>query len=198
MRATLIVALLTCAPETLAHNTSRTDHPLAIGDAYDRLRVFNDCSDIQPTVKMSGDDLPTMATHVYEMTKAVIENRLRATGLYTKEGGTELVFSAQISRGSLHTDLSFHKPMADSYSEEVILLPTWRREFTQTYDDGMDIPYAAGVFIDKFMHDYLEVNEVPCRKKGVASAHYAHEDEMRRKAKAGELNAVEALLYTDD
>ena len=146
--------------------TSQADRALAQEvSSLDRFRLFNECRPMRLLV----ESLPADAAEL-GLTKAsiqvAVESRLRSARLYDSEStfGPYLYVNVNVVGRAFHASLEYNKLVRDPASDVPGTATTWDIRSTGTH--GADSSYilsAISELMDRFLVEYLRVNESACK-----------------------------------
>ena len=129
----------------------------------DRFELFNNCEPMRLVVEELYDD-ETEIGLTEERLRFVAESRLRAARLYTADrGGPFLYVKVNVVGPAFSASLEYRKRLLDSASGVSGMATTWDTGATGTH--GQDAAYivtALSGFLDRFLTEYLRVNEKAC------------------------------------
>lgn len=95
--------------------------------------------------------------------RAALESRLRAAHLYQADALNVLAIEILVSsKGIAVADIEYHKMLYDPASEDVGLASTWGWSIS---DHSSAIYSFIAETVDKFLAEYLRVNEVACQQR---------------------------------
>ncbi len=149
----------------------------------DQFLLFTNCQPLGVIVRENkeGDTLGLTKADI----QAAVESRLRSARLYTpKFAIPHLDIGLVIIGDAFSITMHLIKRLSDdTYSRMYGLAVTWRNGYTGTHGGGFTggnlILSSLSQLLDRFIADYLRVNEVACvKKKGESS------DEMRQRPQA--------------
>ena len=152
---TVALALVLAAPSGAAEKVSQAD----------RFRLWNDCRSMGLLVV----DLPKSATEIGLTKDAVtvaVRSRLRAARLYRADDGVPfLPVTVTVFGSAFDVSVAYIKWVKDRASGISSGAITWTRGSTGTH--GRDASYilsSVSQKVDKFIDEYLRVNEAACGK----------------------------------
>ena len=144
----------------------------------ERFELFNECRPMDLTVLFLDLDGGTGLTK--DRIQTMAESRLRAARLYDADAETLLgVYVVLDGAGAFKWEVIYYKPLYDAVSGETLTRKTWISE----NNAGVGIQFRSGIFrlsydthggdadvimqglserLDKFILEYLRVNEASC------------------------------------
>ena len=136
--------------------------------ASDRFRLFADCGPMFLIVGGLSEDA-TKTGLTKESIQAAGESRLRSARLYIGANTAALQYlyiAVNVVGGGFSVGLEFSKWVFDSLSGEELYAVTWGADSTGTHggDSGFLLS-AVSQHLDKFLVEYLRVNEEACGKR---------------------------------
>lgn len=132
----------------------------------ERFELCYVCSPMGLVVEFLHDDAKVIGL-TRERLQAAAESRLRAARLYTEYPagvtGSLLYVNASVVGPAFDLSLEFHKPLFDPVSSVARPTMTWRAAVTGTHS-GLSgfIVHSLSQELDKFLADFLRVNEKHC------------------------------------
>ena len=138
----------------------------------ERLKFFNVCEPFYLVIEDLNDDAKEIGL-TKDRVQNLIESRLRSARIY-KDGSAYLPITftrpylyvnINVVGRAFSVSLEFKKPVTDEY-EHAGLAPTWDVSSTGTH--GKDPRFIVSVLselMDKFLVEYLRVNETACEKR---------------------------------
>ena len=152
---TVALAFVLAAPSSAAEKVSQAD----------RFGLWNDCR----TMGLVVEDLPKSATEIGLTKEAVtvaVRSRLRAARLYRADAGVPfLPVTVNVVGSAFGISVAYLKWVKDRASGISSGATTWTRGSTGTH--GRDASYilsSVSQKVDKFIDEYLRVNEAACGK----------------------------------
>ena len=130
-----------------------------------RFQLFNDCRPIDLAVEGLSEDARKIGLTKESLITAA-ESRLRSARLYDAEASNHIYINVNVVGMALNVLLEYNKELLDLSSGEFGTAMTWRTGSTGTH--GRDASYirsAVSEKIDKFLVEYLRVNEEACEKR---------------------------------
>ena len=159
MRQQLVfVAVLAC---TLPRPAASQDVP----EGYARFQFLNECKPMGLVV----DPLPPDAAAIgitQDRIRTLAESRLRAARLFSDDLlPAHLQVTVKVLRLAFAVDFRFNKLLYDPVSNEAWPAATWGNGATGTHGgDGDYITQSLSRMMDRFLVEYLRVNEDACRR----------------------------------
>ena len=137
----------------------------AVGDRFD---LFNECAQINLMVENLSDDAADIDL-TKDRVQTLAESRLRAARLYDAEARPYLyvrvgmLVSDDRHGGAYTIEVSFNKPLRDGMLELDGFASTWDTGTYGTHSgDTSFIMQGLSEALDKFVFEYLRVNEKSC------------------------------------
>ena len=144
--------------------------PCAVGDTFEerikRFELFNTCSPMGLFVV----DLESSAKKIgltKEAVQATVESRLRSARLYaSEEFKSHLFVEVLVIRNAFSITLRYNKVVYEPVSGESLAAITWIKGGTGVHgDDAGYILSHLSQYMDRFILEYLRVNEDACEKR---------------------------------
>ena len=130
---------------------------------FDRFRLFNNCESMFLLVESLGDDAADIGL-TKERLQVAAESRLRGARLFTLDRNRPYLYvNVNVSSRAFSTSLVYTKNMRDLATGITGAASAWERGLTGTH--GKDAEYVVSslsVLLDKFLTEYLRVNESAC------------------------------------
>jgi len=131
--------------------------------AYDRFQLWNDCGPVGLLV----EGLPNDAADI-GLTKDAIEtavrSRLRAARIYESSADPYLYVNVNVFGHAFSISIYFNKPLFDAASATTGYAITWNTGFTGYSRDASYIISGISQGTDRFIDEYLRVNEAACTR----------------------------------
>lgn len=130
-------------------------------ERWDRFRLLNECQPVDLSVGVEGDAEEFGLSE--EMVATAARSRLRAASLYDQNSYPYVLVYVHIAARAFSVSLEFNKLLYDEISEQAFSATTWSTGSTGTH--GSDAQYVlSSVYrhTDKFIDEYLRVNEEAC------------------------------------
>lgn len=128
-----------------------------------RFQLFNECRPVSLVV----EHLPSDATAVSltrERIRTLAESRLRAARLFSGPALQYLYVNVNVSGPAFSTRIAFNKRVFDPVSRETGSAATWNAGVTGRHGgNGGYIMQHLSEALDRFVLEYLRVNEDACR-----------------------------------
>ena len=144
---------------------SQADRALAQEvSSLDRFKLFNECRPMHLIL----ESLPADAAEI-DLAEAsiqvAVESRLRSARLYDSElTGPYLYVNVNVVGRAFNTSLEYNKPVHDLASDVTGVASTWDIGFTGTHGGGSNyILSTISELMDRFLVEYLRVNEAACK-----------------------------------
>ena len=156
MAASLAVALVS---STAVGETS------AFEEQYARFKLFADCGPMLLVVEELTEPAKKIGL-TEEAIQAAAESRLRSARLYSAGADPYLYIQVNVVGGGFSVILKYKKLVSDPLSGEEMYAATWDTGSTGTHsgNPGFILSIASGL-LDKFLVEYLRVNEEACGKR---------------------------------
>ena len=165
-----LVVLVVALP-SLASAQGRDLLPGIGPSSSDRFRLSNECAPIDLLVE-GLDDAAAYIGLTKERIQTLAESRLRAARLYDAEAEPCLYVrvgvmnSENVRGGAFIIEISFRKYLYDAISEHSASVETWATGGFGTHNgDGDDADFilqSLSEYFDRFVLEYLRVNEAAC------------------------------------
>ena len=132
----------------------------------DRFKLYNACRPIVLVVEdVSYDAFAIGLTK--DRVKLATESRLRAARLYTEDSAKAtyawLYVTANVYRAAFSLTVEYRKRLFDPVSGETWFATTWNKSITGSHGDNPGfIVQDLSEKVDKFLVEYLRVNEKDC------------------------------------
>ena len=134
-------------------------------ERVDRFELFADCRPMRLVVEHLHSDASKIGL-TEESLQAAAESRLRSARLYNSEALPYLYINVNVVGHAFSINLSFKKMVHDRLSDITNLAATWDTNFTGTH--GGDSGYILSLVsrgMDRFILQFLRLNEVACEKR---------------------------------
>lgn len=134
-------------------------------EQYERFRLYTSCAPVALLV----EGLPTNATEIglfEDDILTTVRSRLRGARIYSSEAKHEpyLYVNVNVVGLSFNIRVELNKPVTDLETKLIYPAPTWQRGTTGTHAKDSDyILQSIGMLMDKFIDEYLAVNESACK-----------------------------------
>ena len=145
----------------------------------ERFELFNECRPMDLMVLMAEHDDTAAIGLTKDRIQTMAESRLRAARLYDADAETLLgVYVVVDGAGAFKWEVNYYKPLYDAVSGETLTRKTWisesnwfgirlrsgiRRLSYDTHGGDADvIMQGLSERLDKFILEYLRVNEASC------------------------------------
>ena len=130
-------------------------------------RLFNGCASVGLVIEKMQADAAKIGLTAEDI-QAAVESRLRSARIYTDDAlvtftGGWLYLSINVMKQFFDIGLSFNKKVFDPLTEVTLPAITWRIDTVGTHgmDAGFILSSLSG-FVDRFLVEYLRVNEPAC------------------------------------
>ena len=150
----LAVALLT------AGSTTAQEETVTVVDKFD---LWNECGRMTLVVEELDDDATAIGL-VREDIVVAVRSRLRSARIYTAERyGPSLYVNVNVTPRAFNVSIKYRKIVYDPVSEITLIATTWDTGGAGTHgDDAGFILSAVSQHTDRFIDEYLRVNEEAC------------------------------------
>ena len=159
-RIILYLAIFLCLSSTHAFAGKK------IPDASKRFELFTHCMSIDLLVEVSTRHSSKIGL-TKESIQNITESRLRSARIFSNEiRGGFLVVGVYVIGQAFTVRVEFAKRFIDPLSDELGIATTWETSATGTHgnDPGFILSSVSG-FMDKFLVEFLRVNDEACRNK---------------------------------
>ena len=129
-----------------------------------RFMLYTDCSPVQLIVGDADEEAAEIGL-TKEMVVRTARSRLRAARIYTSDPNARFVLSVDANIVSLgfSIDVAFLKPVMDTVTGVQGIAVTWQTAGLGLAKSGSDIVHVLSEHMDRFIDEYLEVNEDACQ-----------------------------------
>ena len=131
---------------------------------YDRFQLWNDCG----PMKLVVEPLPQTAADIGLTREAIttaVRSRLRAAHLYDADAMPFLYVNVSVTGRAFQIGVDYGKLVIDLASGEYYQAATWATGSLGTHGgDSNYILSAVSQYTDKFIDEYLRVNEDACKR----------------------------------
>ena len=156
MAASLAVTLIT----STAVGETFTDE-----ERYARFMLFAECKPMQLVVAGISKDAAKIDL-TKESIQAAAESRLRSARLYSTEADQYLFINTNVYLGAFTVRVQYHKRLFDPLSGEQTAAVSWESAgIGQHAGDSVYILSSVSRHLDKFLVEFLRVNEEACGKR---------------------------------
>ena len=129
----------------------------------DAFALWNECAPINLIVEGLSDGAAAIDLTM-ERIQTLAESRLRAARLYDAAALPYLYVRVGVFGGAFHIKVSFKKRLRDDVSEKNGIAETWDTGSLGTHGgDAGFILQGVSEHLDRFVLEYLRVNETVCR-----------------------------------
>ncbi len=154
-RLTVLVAALVVAATANATEPASED---------DRFRLWNDCKPVRMFISVrskAGTDIELTEDAV----ALAVRSRLRAAHLYRKGTGAPiLAVRVNVAIQGFGVSIEFNKMVHDAVSNEMGFGVVWKSSSSGSHaGSGSYILSQVSQLMDRFIDEYLRVNEAACR-----------------------------------
>ena len=131
---------------------------------FDRFELWNDCEPMDLIVERFSQDATEIGLTEEAVTSAV-RSRLRAARLFDADNTSYLYANVFVVGPAFSVRVSYYKLMRDFASGEISTVSAWGTASTGTHgrDSGF-ILSSVSEHTDRFLDEYLRVNEVACTR----------------------------------
>ena len=127
-----------------------------------RFQLFNECKPMRLTVEGLPDDAGKIRL-TQEQVRTAVESRLRSARLYDAAELPYLYVNVNVFGPAFGVRVEYNKYFLDTASGEFGMATTWNTGGTGTHGgDAGFILSAVSQHLDKFLVEYLRVNEENC------------------------------------
>ena len=131
----------------------------------ERFEFFNACQPIRIVVQGLDNDGAQKIGLTEDRVQRVAESRLRSARLYSEEGNTVLHLKVNVVGHAFSNSLEFKKRVSDQHEHSGSAV-TWDVSSAGTHGgDPSFIVSGLSEKMDKFLVEYLRVNETGCEKR---------------------------------
>lgn len=135
-------------------------------DRLDRFSLFNECRPMRLIVEDLSDDSKEVSL-TKERLQLAAESRLRAARLYTDSmhvsNAAYLYINVNVLGRGFSMDVRYSKAVFDEASDDSGMAVTWQTGSLGTHgQDAGFIVQALSQHLDRFLAEYLRVNESDC------------------------------------
>ena len=134
-------------------------------ERHARFQLFSDCGPMQIFVEELDEDAANIGLTEGPILPAA-ESRLRSARLYSAVADPYLYINVNVAGGGFNVGLEYKKWVSDPLSGEEMPATTWDTGSTGTHgkNPGFILSTASGL-LDKFLVEFLRVNEEACGKR---------------------------------
>ena len=127
-------------------------------------QLFNECRPMQVIVEGLPSDAAAIGL-TQERVSTPAESRLRAARLFSDDPLLPYLYvNVNVFRRAFSVNVGFYKRLFDPVSGEIGFARTWNAGSTGTHGgDGGYIVQSLSEHLDRFVLEYLRVNEDACR-----------------------------------
>ena len=127
-----------------------------------RFELFNECVEMRLVIEHLSDDAADIDL-TKERIQTLAESRLRAARLYEAVAAAYLYVRIGVAGNAFSTEVSFHKRVHDPATDLRLPVPTWSTGSLGTHgQEASFIMQGLSEHLDKFVLEYLRVNEKSC------------------------------------
>ena len=162
-----------CLSNTYSNAADETNYEKAM-EEFNQFSLFSNCQPVDLSILTSFDDkmkLDLSREAIREAIKNNIESRLRSAHLYGKMAilsprpDAYLRVSVEVASWAFSITLNFKKWVKDPLSQRENFATTWEDRTFGTHSRIGFILSALSQKMDKFLVNFLRVNDEACRKK---------------------------------
>ena len=130
---------------------------------YDRFQLWNQCRPMDINIFLN-DGARKIGVKEERVLPAV-RSRLRAARLFDKASDhSSLMIDIRVAGRAFAVSTEYQKPLFDNVSKTWFLETTWWYRYLGTHGDSPDyILTSIPSLMDKFLDEYLRVNELVCQ-----------------------------------
>ncbi|MCY4290842.1 MAG: hypothetical protein OXC72_03670 [Roseovarius sp.] len=162
MNKVALLALLVLAPAAWSQEDEITDHDRFA--LWDRFELWDNCRPMNLLVEGLSSDAAKINLTKQDIEIAV-RSRLRAARLYDGETTNALYVQVTVAKSAFFISTQYIKRVEDTYNGLVGFSPTWRAGTIGTHrQDSSYILSTISPMVDRFIDEYLRVNESGCSK----------------------------------
>ena len=162
MNGKLIATVVVLALVQIAASSSSWAEELSYEERKERFEFFTACGPMNLVVEGLDKDAQSLGLSESRLT-AAIESRLRSARLFSSDADRYLYLNVNVVGRAFSVTLKFNKRMRDLDSREISLSPSWDAGTTGTHGSGSQFVIDAAIaMFDRFLVDYLRVNEAEC------------------------------------
>ena len=131
----------------------------------DRFQLWNNCKPLYLLVERLNDDAKSIGLSKSRI-ETIVRSRLRAARAYTDNKSASYVYvNVNVVGQAFSVRIVLNKWVEDEASGEGGVAATWNTGGTGTHGkDGGYVLSGIGEHTDKFIDEYLRVNEKACKK----------------------------------
>ena len=132
---------------------------------FNRFELWNDCRPMELVVENLPEDAAQIGL-TEERIAIAVRSRLRAARLYEMSAPPSpyLYVNVNVFSSSHSISIRYNKFVQDLATGKIYLAPTWQRGGTGTHgEDAGYILSGVAMYMDRFIDEYLRVNEDACR-----------------------------------
>ena len=135
-------------------------------ERFSRFQLFANCEPMDVwIIGFDNPDAPNIDL-TRDSVQAAAESRLRSARLYRSTSSLYLHIGVTLTERAFGVDVDYNKPVIDQFSGESFTAVTWRSGSIGTH--GGDASYVLSYIsrhLDKFLVEYLRVNEEACETR---------------------------------
>ncbi len=152
-------------PQTLDRALKQLWPSLAVGQGLDRFKLFADCEPMGLVVEGLPEDAAEIGL-TEDSIRAAAESRLRSARLYIEASSPYLYINVNVLAGAFNVALEYNKSVFDPLSGLSGVASTWSSGGTGTHgrDSGFILSQVSQ-HLDRFLAEFLRVNEAACGKQ---------------------------------
>ena len=134
-----------------------------LADSFECFQLFNRCEPIDAVIQVQENQIGLTEDRV----RTTVESRLRAARLYESESGPYLYVVVNIMSEEEYAvpfsfSLYFYKWLFDELTDNTRLAGNWDIGRFGAADDAGFVLQSISELMDRFINDYLRVNEAAC------------------------------------
>ena len=157
----LTVTLIAAASLSLSGPARSED----VTTKVDRFELWNECLPMKLTVEFLPDDASEIGL-TRERISTAVRSRLRAARLYSASALPYLYVNVNVVSSAFNISLEYKKLVSDIASRQTNAATTWSTSRTGTHgrDSGYILSFVSE-HTDKFIDEYLSINEDACTRR---------------------------------
>ena len=139
----------------------------AAGEAAitERFQLYADCRPMRLVVENLSEDATAIGIKL-EAIQAAAESPLRSARLFNTEADPFLYINVNVVGGGFAVRLEYNKRLHDPITDSRYSAPTWNINGAGTHgQDGEFILSLVSQYLDRFLPEFLRVNEEACGKR---------------------------------
>ena len=142
--------------------TPSQPQPVAAASIVDRFQLFTQCSRMGSLIQVQADR-GNLIGLTEDAVRRAVNSRLRSARLLDDTIiSPYLYIHIQVLGSAFSIKIDFYKEVKDSYTGLSLSATTWKTGYTGTSSNSGYIISTLGQGLDKFLDEYLRVNEEDC------------------------------------